>query len=449
MWSIGDNREKTCNGITRRGFLQVGFSSALGLSLPEILHARDLKKKQKTGQKEHSVMLIWLWGGPSHIDTFDMKPNAPLEYRGPFRPIGTNVPGIQVCEYLPLLAKQADKYAVLRSLYHGTNDHGLAGTIALTGKEIAGGRVMPSMGAVASRMKGYHPPLSSFVTVGGRMHQGHRPLQGEGGGILGTMYDPFRVEYDELTGVRIHDLTPPESLTKNRIERRKRFLHTIDSAQEQLFAKSSADTLGAMYEQAFNLLSSSAARAVFDMEKEPEAMRDRYGRYRFGQSCLLGRRLIESGVPFVQVNWSSHVESEEDWGDGGWDMHYRHFEITQERHMWMLDQSLSALFDDLDQRGLLATTTVVVMGEFGRMPKINEKAGRDHWNNCYSALIAGGGVRGGQVIGSSDAKAEFPASRPIKPADVCMTVYNQLGIPRTALLEKSIAPEGEVIEELF
>lgn len=449
MWSIGDNKGKNCNGVTRRGFLEVGFSSAFGLSLPEMLHAREVGKKQKKPPKERSVMLIWLWGGPSHIDTFDMKPDAPLEYRGPFRAIGTNVPGIQVCEYLPLLAKQADKYAILRSLHHGTNDHGLAGTIALTGKEIAGGRVMPSMGAVVSRMKGFHPPLSSFVTIGGRLHQGHRPLQGEGGGILGAMYDPFRVECDEIAGVRVHDLVPPENLSQNRIERRKQFLQTIDAAQEKLFAKSGADALGAMYQQAFNLISSSAARAVFDLDKEPEAMRDRYGRYRFGQSCLLGRRLIESGVPFVQVNWSSHVESEEDWGDGGWDMHYRHFEVTQERHMWMFDQSLSALFDDLSQRGLLETTTVVVMGEFGRMPKINEKAGRDHWNSCYSALIAGGGVRGGQAIGSSDAKAEFPASRPIKPADVCTTVYHQLGIPRTALLANSIAPEGEVIEELF
>lgn len=449
MWSIGELKSRTCDGISRRDFLQVGFSGVLGCSLPQILEAQERTRKTSPQKKQMQVMLVWLWGGPSHIDTFDPKPEAPLEYRGPFRAIGTNVPGIQVNEYLPLLSKQADQYALLRSLYHGTNDHGLAGTIALTGKEISGGRVLPSMGSTIARMKGYRPPLSTFVTLGGRMHQGHRPLQGEGGGVLGSLYDPFRVEYDELTGVRIHDITPPEELTSNRLERRKQFMKTLDTAQESLFAHSSADNVNAMYSRAFDLISSKGVRAVFDLDQEKEAMRDRYGRYRFGQSCLLGRRLIEAGVPFVQVNWSSHVESEEDWGDGGWDMHYRHFEITQERHMWMLDQSLSALLEDLKQRGLLETTLVVAMGEFGRMPKINEKAGRDHWNNCYSALLAGGGVRGGNVIGSSDAKAEFPASRPTKPADLCLTVYERMGISRTDLLALSIAPEGEAIEELF
>ena len=447
MWTIGDNQQRTCQGVTRRGFLQVGFLGAMGLSFPQLLQAQEAGKK--AGKKQRSVILVWLWGGPSHIDTFDMKPDAPSEYRGPYRPIGTNVPGIQVCEYLPQLARQADKYALLRSIYHDNNDHGIAGCIALTGKQAAGGRVMPSMGSVAARMIGYKPPFSSFVAVGHGMQQGHRPIQGQGGGIIGSSYDPFRIIYDDQTGVQIHDLKPPEEITSARLDRRRMFLKTMERAQKQLSVSKEVRAQSAVYDQAFNLITNSGAKAVFELEREPEKVRERYGRYRFGQSCLLARRLVESGVPFVQVNWSTHVEAEEDYGDGGWDLHYRHFEVTADRHMWMLDQSLSALLDDLHQRGMLEDTLVLAIGEFGRTPKINDKAGRDHWNQCYSALIAGGGIRGGQAVGASDARAEFPSVRPITPADICMTVYDRLGIERTKLLELEIAPEGAVIEELL
>jgi hypothetical protein len=343
----------------------------------------------------------------------------------------------------------ADRYSLIRTLHHETNDHGIAGTIGLTGKAASGGKVMPSMGSVVARVKGYRPPLSSFVAVGKELHQGHRPIQGEGGGQLGSAYNPFRVVYDEVAGVQISDLTPPEELTADRIDRRMAFLHAVESAQKELVATGDAASLSRSYEQAFQLIASRGAKAVFDLAAETERTRDRYGRYRFGQSCLLARRLVESGVPFVQVNWSSHVEAEEDFGDGGWDMHYRNFEITQDRHMWMLDQSLSALLDDLKQRGLLDDTLVVAMGEFGRTPKINNKAGRDHWNNCYTALLAGGGIRGGRVVGVSDGRAEYPVERPVKPADLCMTVFDRIGISRTSLLALEVAPEGEVIEELL
>lgn len=446
MWTLGDNQQRTCQGVTRRGFLQVGMLGALGISLPQYLNALQ-RDKPKARQK--SVILVWLWGGPPHLDTFDMKPDAPIEYRGPYRPINTKVAGIQVCEHLPKLAKQADKYALIRSIYHDTNDHGIAGTIALTGKAAAGGRVMPSMGSVVSRVQGYRPPFSSFVTVGARLHQGHRPIQGEGGGILGASYDPFRLDYDEEKGVQIHDLTPPEELTADRIARRRNFFRTLDTAYRDNLPGNETAALSRSYEQAFALISDKAANAVFDLDKEAPALRDRYGRFRFGQCCLLARRLVETGVPFVQVNWSSHVEAEEDYGDGGWDLHYRNFEIMQDRHFWMLDQSLSALLDDLQQRGMLNDTLVVAMGEFGRTPKINDKAGRDHWNSCYTALLAGGGIRGGTVVGASDARGEYPAQRPVKPADVCMTIFDRIGISRTDLLALQIAPEGETIEELI
>lgn len=447
MWTVGDNYQQTCQGISRRGFLQIGFLGALGAGLPQLLQAQAAAKP--INKKQRSVILLWLWGGPSHLDTFDPKPDAPADYRGPFRAVGTNVAGIQICELLPNLRTRADKYALLRSIHHETNDHGIAGTIGLTGKAAVSGRVMPSMGAVVSRMKGYNPPLSSFVSVGKTLHQGHRPIQGEGGGILGSAYDPFRIEYDEITGIQIHDLTPPEELTSARLDRRRMFLEQAERLQKQLSASKEVRAQVAAYDQAFSLITSAGARAVFDLEREKAAMRDRYGRYRFGQSCLMARRLVEAGVPFVQVNWSSHVESEEDAGDGGWDMHYRNFEVIQDRHLWMLDQSLSALLDDLHDRGMLNDTLVVAMGEFGRTPKINDKAGRDHWNQCYSALLAGGGIRGGNVVGASDSRGEFPAVRPVTPADVCMTIYDRLGISRTDLLPVGIAPEGEVIEELL
>jgi hypothetical protein len=446
MWTIGQSDQQTCQGISRRGFLQVGMLGAMGLAMPQLLEAQERNKAE--GKRQKAVILLWLWGGVPHTDTFDMKPDAPLEYRGPFRPISTNVPGIQVCEYLPQLAKMADKYAILRTLNHETNDHGIAGTIGLTGKAAVSGRVMPSMGSVVSRMKGYRPPLGTFVTIGQGMQQGHRPIQGQGGGILGSSYDPFRIEYDEISGIQVKDLNPPEQITADRLNRRHAFLKTVDRAQESLWG-GKGGPLSGLYEQAFNLVTSRGAKAVFDIDREPDKLRDRYGRYRFGQSCLMARRLVEAGVPFVQVNWSTHVEAEEDYGDGGWDMHYRNFEIMQDRHLWMLDQSFSALLDDLGRRGMLEDTLVVATGEFGRQPKINDKAGRDHWNQCYSAIMAGGGVRGGQAIGISDARGEFPVSRPLKPADMCMTVFDRLGIAKTDLLALEIAPEGDVIEELF
>jgi hypothetical protein len=257
------------------------------------------------------------------------------------------------------------------------------------------------------------------------------------------------VDYDEVDGVQITDLAPPEDISALRVDRRRAFLKTLEATHKRVFETSAAKPLSKIYDQAFDLVASKAARAVFDLEKEKSEVRDRYGRFRFGQTCLMARRLVEAGVPFVQVNWSSHVEAEEDWGDGGWDFHYRHFELTQDRHMWMLDQSLSALYEDLAQRGLLQNTLVVAMGEFGRAPRINEKAGRDHWNQCYAALMAGGGVKGGQIIGKSDPKGETPVERPIKPADVCLSVYRALGIERTDLLGLEAAPEGEAIDELF
>jgi hypothetical protein len=279
------------------------------------------------------------------------------------------------------------------------------------------------------------------------MQQGHRRILGEGGGTLGSVYDPFRIKYDPEQGVLLGETAAPDGITAGRIDRRLRLLRDVASTGEITNRDTAA--LERFYQQAITLMTDSDGRGVFDLNRETPALRDRYGRHKFGQSCLLARRLVEANVPFVQVNWSQHVESEEDAGDGGWDNHYRNFEMLAERQCLPFDQAFSTLLDDLHDRGLFESTLVVAMGEFGRTPKINPNAGRDHWQNCYSAMMAGGGVRGGQVIGASDARGEYPDSRPITPADVCTTMLQSLGITRTDVLALGLPVEGEVIEELF
>jgi hypothetical protein len=292
-------------------------------------------------------------------------------------------------------------------------------------------------------------PLPPYLVIGGRLHQGHRPIVGEGGGFLGATYDPFRVEYDPVHGTRIPALQLQTSLTPERLGDRQQLLQALDTARQQGELAHAARAIDDYRAQAFALLTSRGARQIFDVSQESPATLDRYGRTRFGQSCLLARRLVENNVPFVQVNWSDHVEAEEDAGDGGWDNHYRNFVLLQDRQGPWLDQTLSALLSDLRQRGLLESTLVVAIGEFGRTPRINDKAGRDHWEHCYSALVAGGGVRGGRVVGESDRRAERVIDRPITPADLAATVHHCVGITSEQAVTLGVSVNGRVIEELF
>ena len=455
MLRFGRMMTRVCGGLTRRAFLQAGAASALGLSLPAFLRMRAAAGPATPSR---SMILLWLWGGPSQLDTFDMKPAAPLEYRGPYRPIATNVPGIEIGELLPRLARCADKYAIVRSLWHQTNDHGIGGTVGLTSSQAGGislggqtiaGRLQPTHGAIVARLRGFRPDLPTFVSIGGRLHQGHRPIAGEGGGWLGSLYDPFRLDYDPEEGVQLPELQLNAELSAETLGSRRRLLEEMDLTARRLDASRSVERLDQFYQQAFSLLMSPSARRFFDVAEEPAVVRERYGRFRFGQCCLMARRLVEAGVPFVQVNWSSHVEPIEDAGDGGWDTHDRNYPQLQDRHAWMLDQSLTALLADLESRGLLDRTVVLAVGEFGRTPKINEKAGRDHWEHCYSALVAGGGLRTGQVIGSSDALGQFPATRPVSPGALAATLYSQLGIGTTQLTQVGLTSPGDLIEELL
>jgi hypothetical protein len=441
--------------LGRRALLQAGALGAVGVSLADVLRAEAAEQGGRA--KAKSVILLWLWGGPSHLDTFDLKPKAPLEYRGPYAPIDSAVPGIEIGELFPQIARRTDKLAILRSIHATSNDHGIAGTIGLTGSESGGlslggkqnrGQVRPTHGSVVSRVLGFDPKMPRFVTFGGNLHQGHKRIVGEGGGTLGAMHDPFRLDYSPRAGLKIPQLTLGEWQSSKRLDDRRRLLKSLDRLARQGEIAASAYRLDEFYQQAFAMLTSAKTREVFDLGREPEALRTRYGRFRFGQCCLLARRLIEAGTRFVQVNWSSHVEPVEDTGDGGWDMHDRNFQQLQDRHSWMLDQALSALLDDLHARGLLRETIVVAVGEFGRTPKINGKSGRDHWHQCYSGLIAGGGLRVGRVIGASDRHGEHPAERPLTPADLFATVLSQIGIGTTQLTGIGLTPGGEVVEEL-
>jgi uncharacterized protein (DUF1501 family) len=488
MLSLGQTRQRTCQGLTRRELLQIGGSSVLGLTLADLL---ALKAGGEYGVgSARAVIFLWLWGGPSQLDTWDPKPNAPMEFRGPYSSIVSRIPGARICELFPRIADWTDRIAIIRSLHTTSNDHGVAGTVGLTGSAqgsvnlggaAAAGSVRPCIGSIVARAKhsavarsgdrapagsGDRAPAGSgdraparfgdrattmmppFMVVGGRLHQGKRAITGEGGGALGALYDPFRLVYDPEHGTQIPALELPANLSPERLQNRQQLLRSLDQARRTIDTGGQR-TIDDYRAQALALLTSPDATRMFDLSRERPELADRYGRTRFGQSCLLARRLVEHGVPFVQVNWSDHVEAEEDAGDGGWDNHYRHFQLTQDRQAPWLDQTLPALLTDLQERGLLASTLVVAIGEFGRTPRINDKAGRDHWEHCYSALIAGGGVRGGQVIGESDARAERPRLRPLTPADLTASIMHAVGISTEQAATLGINSGGQVIEELF
>ncbi|HBI46533.1 MAG TPA: DUF1501 domain-containing protein, partial [Planctomycetales bacterium] len=372
MLSLGRLRSRTCQGLTRRAVLQIGASSVLGLSLADLLRFRAEAGERAVGTAK-SVLLLWMWGGPSHLDTWDPKPNASLDYRGPFGSIPTKTPGFRIGELFPKIAKLSNRFAILRSLHTGSSDHGVAGTIGLTGSAAGGvgldGKPLPNAvrattGSVVARVRG-GAKLPPFIVVGGRLHQGKKAIVGEGGGPLGGMYDPFRLEYDPVHGTRIPALQLPDDLTPERLADRQRLLEAFDQLERQTDAARSSQVIDDYRAQAFAMLTSPDARKMYDLAQEKPALLDRYGRTRVGQSLVLARRLIEHNVPFVQVNWSDHVEAEEDSGDGGWDHHYRNFQIMQDRHGPWMDQAFSALIEDLSDRGLLESTLVVAMGEFG------------------------------------------------------------------------------------
>ena len=423
MLLVGRQQSRHAHGWTRRAVLQAGASSVLGLSLADMLRLRASGVEMPAGPAK-AVILLWLWGGPAQLDTWDPKPNAPMEYRGPFTPIATKVTGIRISELFPQTAEWADHFSILRSLHTGSNDHGVAGTIGLTGS-IGGavgldgkpqnGAVRPALGRdrrAAARPQGDAAALPRHRRQVAPGQEGHRRRRRRTARRSLRPLPPGIRRGQGNEDTRVAALRRPDAGAARRSAAIVAGLRPAAQANRPARAARSLDDYRA---QAFALLTSPEAQKMFDLESETKKTRDRYGRTRFGQSCLLARRLVEQGVPFVQVNWSDHVEAEEDAGDGGWDNHYRNFQLMQDRQAPWLDQSYTALLGDLKDRGLLDSTLVLAVGEFGRTPKINDKAGRDHWEHCYSALVAGGGVRGGRVVGSSDARGGTAARSAADP----------------------------------
>ena len=415
-----------CENFHRRDFLRVGMLSLLGLSMSQYFAlAEGSKKTQLAGRTTgtaDSAILIWLGGGPSHIDTFDPKPDAPLEIRGNFKAINTNAPGIQLAEPLSRTARVMDKLCVVRSVTSPTAAHEIGTHYMLTGFLPLPGFAVPSYGAVTSHLLGPRSALPPYISI-------QQPGSEMGAGFLGASLNPFCPGGDPANpNFQVRDLNPPTSISQEKADRRRALREVVDNAFRQHERGSdTAKAVDSFYNRAYTLLSSSEARAAFDLKQEKDELRNAYGRNNFGQSLLLSRRLVEAGVRFSTVSL------------GGWDNHSNIFHALGDGHLPMFDQSFATFISDMSQRGLLERTLVVVMGEFGRTPIINRDAGRDHYSRVFSLLLAGGGIMGGMAYGASDSRGLEPAADPVKPEDLAATIYHALGIDYT----QSIAsPEG-------
>ena len=446
MLNVGGFQARDCGGVSRRAFVKLGASAATGLGM------RPLSAGVENDPGIRSVILLWLWGAPSHLDTFDPKPNAPAEYRGPFSAIPTRTSGLYVSELFPMLAQRSEQFAVLRGMKTFNGGHPGAGTWGLTGFDENPDPVQPNFGSIIAKhtllTKG-PAELPPFFYVGGGIPRDlPRRIKGYGGGRIGQQYDPFLVNCQADGAVELPALDLLDGLSPDRMHDRRALLKEIDGARRKLDLAGFA-TWDRTYQTAYGLLTQPETRAAFDLGREPDAIRARYGATGFGQSCLLARRLVQSGVPYIQVNWSEYVEAMSPGCDFGWDTHIYNFELLQDRHGPIFDRAFSALLDDLQQQGLLDSTLIVAMGEFGRTPKLNTRAARDHWPNCYFSLWAGGGVRGGQVIGESDKLANEPVSTPVTPLMVGTTICERSGVDVQARSELDVLADGHVIHELF
>jgi hypothetical protein len=429
-----------CDGVSRRDFLRVGALGALGLSLPSLLQI-EARAATKGGSKARakSVILVYLGGGLSHHDSFDLKPEAPAEIRGKYRPIDTNVAGLRIGELLPRMARVMDKVALVRSGAHNNDHHETATNWVLSGRFGSAFGDYPAIGAVVAHDTGFTGQLPPYVSI-----PRNPSFTWELGksAFLGGRYESFKTGDPNAADFKVQDVTPAEPITPRRAERRQTLLQAVDGLAKQVHGNDQIATYDEFHQRAAAMILSREGRSAFDIHQENDRLRDRYGRTTFGQSCLLARRLVERGVRFATVNF------------GGWDHHAKIWDGLG-RMLPHFDQGFSALLEDMDSRGLLAQTLVLAFGEFGRSPKINKDAGRDHWGPAASLLFAGGGVRGGQVIGQTDKQGGSVTRRPVAPADVACTVYETLGInPRKWLMHPEGRPveildQGEPVKELF
>jgi hypothetical protein len=433
---------RNCDRISRRSILRIGSLALGGVALPDFLRRRALASQQPASSTNTAVIQLFLGGGPSQLDTFDLKPNAPADIRGEFREISTSVPGIRISEHLPRLAAVMDKFSVVRSVTHDSSSHLPSSHLMQTGyidpNAISGRNMNPSTGSIVARVRGpISADLPTYVSV-------PKPQAFANAGYLGAACNPFTTELEpNAEEFEVRDLKLPARVTPIRIEQRRTLLHDLDKLRRDADASGEIVGMDAFYQQAMSLITSTNAIRAFDIEQEPIAIRERYGRTSMGQNLLLARRLVESGVSYVSCL-----------SGGGWDTHVNNFGEQKNVLLPRLDQALSALIIDLHERGLHNRVLVNVMGEFGRTPKINKDAGRDHWPGAFCVLMAGGGLRMGQMIGTTDRHGAFPTSKPYSPGDVLATIYHVLGIDwRHEFHDRAERPirilsEGEPIAEL-
>ncbi len=421
-------KRTNCQGMTRRDSLQLGVAGLFGGTLSGVLRsvARGESRERRSAD---ACILVWLDGGPSHYETFDPKPEAPIEVRGEFGTVATRTPGVHFSEHLPKLAACSDKFTVVRSIRHNQGNHGAGNHYMMTG---APPRIPVGCGAFVS----FHPSIGSTVAkfVGaprGMPPYFSLPQMSRSGGpnFLGARYAPFVVgDNPNSDRFRVRDVVLPEGLSEQRFESRRALRQLVDR-MARLNDEAAADpvkTLDEFYQQSYDLVLSPRAQAAFDIHREPDAMRDRYGRTAFGQRALLARRLVEAGVPFITLY------------EGGWDHHTNIFGSLKKR-LPAFENTVASLIDDLDERGMLERTMVIVLGEFGRTPKVNNRGGRDHWSNAMSVLFAGGGTPGGQVIGATDRQGYSAIERVLAPENFVATIYEKLGIRASQIL---YSPEG-------
>lgn len=439
-----------CDGIGRRDMLRVGAAGlfGMGVSLPQIMAQQALAANDGAPAQDVSLIIVFLQGGLSTIDTWDMKPNAPAEFRGEFNPISTNVPEIQLCEHLPRLSKQADKFALVRSFGHSNSGHGPADHYMLTGYLPTAGfngglkpnNQRPAHGAIIAKHHGPRGSVPPYVCLPKMQNSG-------GASYLGSSAAPFVVEADPNSpGFSVPDLAPPLEISSDRLDNRQALLRRVNRFERaaEVDANANARAMYTFQQKAFDLMTSTATKSAFDIAQEPEKLRDAYGRHSLGQSCLMARRLVEAGVRCVLIDHTN------------WDTHYNNFTILKNDLLPHLDSAMPTLLQDLSDRGMLESTLVLFTGEFGRTPRINKDAGRDHWGPSTAIAMAGGGIRGGTVLGASNERAEKPATEPKGPADLAATIYHCLGIhPKTTFHTPEGRPipivpgDGRVMYELF
>ncbi len=447
-----------CDGFSRRSFVQLGVAGMASVSLADVLKAKERSVSQGRDKKDTAVILIWLDGGPGHMDMYDMKPEAPAEYRGIWRPVRTNVPGIEISPLMPRQAKVADKFSIVRSLHHDSGDHFTAGHYMLTSRGgVSGANTpgkYPSLGSIAAKVCGSRQPgLPAHVAVPYASSIGLRPGY-FGANYLGLEHNPFETDGDpNQENFQVMNLNLPNGLTIDRLEDRRNLLKTFDQVRRVADEHGLTGAMDSFQRKAFDLVVGAEGRKAFDISKEDPKLRDRYGRNTWGQSTLLARRLVEAGSTFVTVHY------------GGWDHHWD-LQKGMENYLPMVDSAVATLFEDLSDRGLDQRVLVVLCGEFSRTPKMNDGGnggpplsmgtpGRDHWGQAMFCLLGGGGIKGGQIVGATNAKGEVPKERPLTPSDLHATIYHVLGVdPSVSFLDHTGRPvpaidHGEVISELL